>query len=259
MDATVAEQLGVAARVRDAGPDAPALLLVHGLGGDSTFWAEAFACPELERTTLVAVDLPGFGTAAPLRPFTFDAVVRLLVGLVEGLPVPVAAVGHSLGGTVTALLAQRASLRGIVLIEANLLPLGPEVSASAAGAHARAEGCFDEWFDGFAASVLEHASDDRGSALYVGSFARADREAFGEACEELVAATAGGVGQRYAELDVPRAYVVGSDEEPAHVTFLEANKLELVRIADAGHSVMVDQPEVFYGFLAGWLAAAFSR
>ena len=56
---------------------------------------------------------------------------------------------------------------------------------------------------------------------------------------------------------MPRVYVVGSDEEPAHVAFLAERGLELERIADAGHSVMVDQPAAF-GLLESWVAAALS-
>ena len=146
----------------------------------------------------------------------------------------------------------------MVLIEANLLPLGPDVSASAAGALARSEGRFDDWFDAFTRWAGEHADDNAGAARYVPALARADRVTFGEACSELVAAATGGVGARYAELTMPRVYVVGSDEEPAHVAFLAERGLELERIADAGHSVMVDQPAAFYGLLESWVAAALS-
>lgn len=250
------QRFGFAARVRGAEPDAPALLFVHGLGGDWTFWDEAFAWPGLEPYSLVAVDLPGFGAAPPLRPFTFDEVVDRLGQLVEALAVPVVAVGHSMGGTVTALLAERAPLGGVVLVEANLLPLGPGVSASAAGALARSEGRFEAWFDDFARWVEEHAADDAGASRYVHSFSRVDRETFGEACSALVAATTGGVGPRYAALDVPRVYVVGGDEEPTHVAFVRDRDLELERVADAGHSVMVDQPTAFYGFLESWVELA---
>ena len=59
-----AEQLGLAARVRDV-PDAPVLLFVHGLGCDASFWDEAWTSADLERYSLLAVDLPGFGAAAP--------------------------------------------------------------------------------------------------------------------------------------------------------------------------------------------------
>jgi pimeloyl-ACP methyl ester carboxylesterase len=252
------EQHGFAERVRRAAAEAPVLLFVHGLGCDTSFWDEAWSWPGLEPYTLVAVDLPGFGASPPLRPFTFEAVVGRLARVVESAPAPVVAVGHSMGGTIAALLAARAPVRGAVLVEANLVPVGPESSASAAGALARSEGQFDEWFDEFARQMEEAAADDASTARYVRSLERADRQTFGEACTELVAAAAG-VGERYADLSVPRVYVVGSDEEPAHIAFLEDHGLEIVRIADAGHSVTVDQPAAFYGFLESWVGGVVSR
>src|SRR5262245_60921710 len=150
MDARLAEELGFAARIRSADAPAPTLLLVHGLGGDVTFWDEAWTAPALARYSLVAVDLPGFGTAPPLRPFTFAAVVERLGRLVDALAVPVVVVGHSMGGTIAALLAdERPDLAGVVLVEATLVPVGPESSGSAAGAQASDEGRFDDWFEDF--------------------------------------------------------------------------------------------------------------
>ena len=252
------EEHGFAARVRRASDDAPVLLLVHGLGGDASFWDEAWSWPGLEPYTLVAVDLPGFGATAPLRPFTFEAVLGQLARLVESSAAPVAAVGHSMGGALAGLLAGRAPVRAAVLVEANLVPVGAESSASAAGALARLEGRFDEWFDEFTRWAREDAPDEAGWARYIPALARADRQTFGEACTELVAAAVV-VGERYAGLAVPRVYVVGRDEEPSHIAFIEERDLEIARIADAGHSVMVDQPVAFYGFLESWVAEALSR
>src|SRR6186713_1997954 len=104
MSERLLQELGLGGRVRDGEPGADGLLLVHGLGADATFWNEAFARPGLERYTLVAVDLPGFGGAPPLRPLTFAAVLDRLAALVDALAVPVVAVGHSMGGTIAAAL-----------------------------------------------------------------------------------------------------------------------------------------------------------
>jgi pimeloyl-ACP methyl ester carboxylesterase len=260
MNRELAEELGFAARIRGPGPDAPALLFVHGLGADCTFWDEAWSWAGLAPYSLVAVDLPGFGATPPLRPFTFEVVVERLARLVDALGVPTVCVGHSMGGTLVALLADRQPvLRGAVLVEANLVAVSPETSASAAGAQALADGRFDEWFADFARSAQAQAPPAAGFARYMPSLRRADRETFAAACRELVAAAAGDVGIRYAGLARPRVYVVGSDPEPAHLDFLRRHGLEVEEIADAGHSVMVDQPARFYGFLEAWAASALSR
>lgn len=40
-----------------------AALLIHGLGDSSSCWDAAFCAPSLERFTLIAPDLPGFGNS----------------------------------------------------------------------------------------------------------------------------------------------------------------------------------------------------
>lgn len=249
-----AEQLGLAARVRDV-PDAPVLLFVHGLGCDASFWDEAWTSADLERYSLLAVDLPGFGAAPPVRPFTFDMVVERLARLVDALHGPVVAVGHSMGGTLVGLLAEvRPGLRGIVLVDANLLPV--EAAVSAAGARALAEGRFDEWFADLHRWGEENADGNPGRSRYVPALRRADQRTYAEACRELVASTAGDFADRYAALPMPRVYIAGSETDPAHEVFLRTHGLALERIADAGHSIQVDRPEHFYAFLRSWTEAA---
>lgn len=209
------------------------------------------------RYSLLAVDLPGFGATPPRRPFTFETVVDRLAHLVDALPGPVVAVGHSMGGTIVALLANaRPDLRGVVLVDANLVPVE---ASSAAGARALSEGRFDAWFADFERWAEDHASDDAGGARYVPALRRADPLTFAEACRELVAATARDVADRYAALPMPRVYVAGSEIDPAHAAFLHEHGLDVERIADAGHSVQVDQPGRFYSFLEGWAGAALGR
>jgi pimeloyl-ACP methyl ester carboxylesterase len=102
-------------------PDAPRLLLLHGLGGSRSNWA--FLAPELARTRRVlAVDLPGHGRssalpAAPgLGPYA-DRVAKLLED--EG-HAPADIVGHSFGGLVGIRLAARRPelVRSLVLTAA---------------------------------------------------------------------------------------------------------------------------------------------
>jgi pimeloyl-ACP methyl ester carboxylesterase len=102
-------------------PDAPALVLLHGLGGSRSNWA--FLAPELARTRRVlVVDLPGHGRssalpAAPgLGPYA-DRVAKLLEE--EGLA-PADVVGHSFGGLVGIRLAVRRPelVRSLVLAAA---------------------------------------------------------------------------------------------------------------------------------------------
>lgn len=203
---------------------------------------------------MASADLERY-TLPPVRPFTFDTVVERLARLVDALHGPVLAVGHSMGGTLVGLLAEvRPGLRGIVLVDANLLPV--EAAVSAAGARALAEGRFDEWFADLHQWAEENADGNPGRSRYLPALRRADQRTYAEACRELVASTAGDFADRYAALPMPRVYIVGSETDPAHEVFLETRGLALERLADAGHSIQVDQPERFYAFLRSWTDAA---
>jgi pimeloyl-ACP methyl ester carboxylesterase len=121
-----AELKGVRIRYFVGGEGAP-LILVHGLGGAASNWAEL--APLLTRRyRLLVPDLPGHGgsSALPavsgLEPFA-DRVA--LVAEREGmLPAPV--VGHSLGGMVVLRLAVRrpADVQAIVLAGSAGLSIG---------------------------------------------------------------------------------------------------------------------------------------
>jgi pimeloyl-ACP methyl ester carboxylesterase len=91
----------------DLGPaDAPAVLLVHGWGGDGREWsphAEALA----DRFRVVVPDLRGHGRSeVPEEGNTPAEMAADLAALVDALGTgPVVAVGHSMGGQVVNLLA----------------------------------------------------------------------------------------------------------------------------------------------------------
>jgi len=104
-DVAVGEQVRLAVfRCGRSEPDAPILLLVHGLG----HWSEAawdVMALELGRDFhLIAVDLPGFGASAkPNVRYDLRFFTETLAALVERLGLGhFGVVGHSLGGLIAA-------------------------------------------------------------------------------------------------------------------------------------------------------------
>jgi pimeloyl-ACP methyl ester carboxylesterase len=84
-------------------PDAPALVLAHGVGSSARFLAAAFAAPVLAAGyRLVVFDQRGHGDATPCRDVGdhhLDAYVADLTAVVTSVPGPVGVVGGvSLGG-----------------------------------------------------------------------------------------------------------------------------------------------------------------
>lgn len=99
----------------------PALLFVHGLGGDSLDWADLVAVladrdPEL---ACYAVDLPGFGASLPPpdADVSLDAHARALDCCIEVLGLgPVHLVANSMGAAIAVRLVARRPVASLTLI-----------------------------------------------------------------------------------------------------------------------------------------------
>ncbi|WP_037896513.1 alpha/beta fold hydrolase [Streptomyces sp. NRRL S-920] len=109
-------------------PDAPALVLIHGLAGSAAWWDPVV--PALARAhRVLRVDLPGHGRSArpPRGGDDIPAQARRVAAALDGLGVDRAAVaGHSTGGLVgTALAEQRPDLVGALA----LINTGPSPDA----------------------------------------------------------------------------------------------------------------------------------
>ncbi|WP_037303463.1 alpha/beta fold hydrolase [Amycolatopsis orientalis] len=88
-------------KMRTAGTDGPAVLLLHGLGATGAVWDGLMAQPGYR---WLAPDLPGHGGSARLPHYSFGG---LAAAVADALPErgPVLVVGHSLGGVVGLALA----------------------------------------------------------------------------------------------------------------------------------------------------------
>ncbi len=104
---------------RDFGGPGPAVILVHGLGGNLAHWGRV--APFLqERYRLVSIDLPSHGASSAPAAYSFDHDVGALDAVRQhlGLDQP-AVVGHSYGGMLAvALGASRPSnYRSVVNVD----------------------------------------------------------------------------------------------------------------------------------------------
>ncbi|WP_347354769.1 acetoin dehydrogenase dihydrolipoyllysine-residue acetyltransferase subunit [Intrasporangium sp.] len=117
----------------------PAVVLVHGYGGDKASWLFVEE-PLSDGRRVVALDLPGHGESdKDVSGVTLDSMADVVLGLVAELGIARAhLVGHSLGGAVVAAAARRDPSR-----VASLTLLAP------AGA---SEGVDTEYLRGFAAA-----------------------------------------------------------------------------------------------------------
>ena len=117
-------------QVLEAGPpDAPALVLMHGFGGD--YLSFLLLQPLLaERFRTLALDLPGHGGSTKQLPGPDPAGLALAVGAAmtaRGMHVA-HLLGHSLGGAVALALAEQEPVRALSLTLISPAGLGPEIN-----------------------------------------------------------------------------------------------------------------------------------
>lgn len=118
---------GLRVHYKQSGMGEPTMILLHGFGASVFSWREVTE-PLAQRGTVIAYDRPAFGlTERPLtwgageNPYTPDAQVDILVGLMNELEVETAILmGNSAGGTVAAraALAHPDRFPGLVFVDA---------------------------------------------------------------------------------------------------------------------------------------------
>jgi pimeloyl-ACP methyl ester carboxylesterase len=195
----------------------------------------------------IAPALPGFGGAKPLRPSA-----RGVRALARWLRTEIARasrgrrvvlVGHSMGGMIATLAAERnKDVAGIINIEGPLLPPDTETSARAA----RTKN-FSRWFAAFQRFVA--APESGAPAHYAISIASADPAAFRSGARDIVALTRrGDMASRYARLKIPRIYFAGADGQGISTPsrrFLAQHGLRVETFAGAAHWPMTETRRAF--------------
>ena len=131
---------GVDLRLRIAGVGGAPLILLHGLGGDSTSWTLNHR-PLAAARPAIAVDLPGHGgSAREVGDGTVPALGRLLTELPDRLGIDrFHLVGLSFGAGVAMDLAGRIPGRVLSLTGVSATGLGPEVNIGFIRGYLRAE------------------------------------------------------------------------------------------------------------------------
>jgi pimeloyl-ACP methyl ester carboxylesterase len=125
------ELAGYETRVLELEGDGIPIVMFHGYADSADTWRQSLALLGRLGRRAIAVDLPGFGTAAPVSADPIlpqlDAFASAAVDYLAGRRrVPVVAVGNSLGGCVSLRLAERRGRRldGVLAVA----PAGLEMS-----------------------------------------------------------------------------------------------------------------------------------
>ena len=87
--------------------DGPTVVMLHGVGGGHLAFAPQVGSFAAAGYRAVSWDMPGYGSSAPIEPYTFKGLAESAIALIEALAgpdregtPPVILIGHSMGGMV---------------------------------------------------------------------------------------------------------------------------------------------------------------
>ncbi|MFK4111487.1 alpha/beta fold hydrolase [Streptomyces sp. NPDC002176] len=236
------------------GGEAPRVYL-HGLGATaSAYFAEAAAHPLLAGHRTLLVDLLGHGLSD--RPQDFDYSLEshadaLATALTAAGVTGAELIGHSMGGSVAVVLADRHPelVSRLVLIDANLDPVDPAPAAVASGSiasYSEAE---------FVAGGWEKLRD-RVGPFWWATMRLTDRTALYRSARRLARGTVPTMREMLVRSPVPRTFLYPEADGPlpGEDELREAG-VSVVAVADCGHNIMMDAPEAFASLVAAALAA----
>jgi pimeloyl-ACP methyl ester carboxylesterase len=232
----------------------PLLVYLHGLGcAGSLDWPRVASAPALQGRASLWVDLLGFGQSPRPQDFSYDLLdqARGLEQLLADLPGPLALVGHSMGGALAVLLAERLlaagrALDAVLLAEPNLR--AEDATLSAKTARTPLPNFLRRW---------NTWRDALTAPAYRQSVALADPVAFHRSAVCLVAHGAT-LLPRFVALSVRRkGFVLGGQSRGAAVEtarrVAEAG-VPVAVVERAGHDLSADHPEGFAEAIAQLLA-----
>jgi 3-oxoadipate enol-lactonase len=251
------EHGGVRLYYEDSGGDAPALLFLHGAGGNHVSWWQQVP-PFAEEYRCITVDQRGFGQSpdAPGGPGPV-ALATDVLALLDHLGIARAAlVAQSMGGWAAAGAVVRAPERFWAVVMANTVGnlTSPEIAAVrqrlAAGSPPRP-------------AVLWHAAlgatfrrEQPGRGFLYAQIASMNAPLPAEFRDRLGRLTT--PVERYAAARVPTLFLTSDEDgliwpELSEKVHRHVAGSRFVRVAAAGHSTYFERPDVFNGEVAAFL------
>ena len=235
------------------------MLWIHGLGESGLCFEAILARLELARWRHLVPDLPGYGrTAWPGSPLSLSDQAELLADLCGDLVGgPVVVAGHSMGGVVALLLAERfgSLARGVLDIDGNKSPGDCTFSSRAAALSPAdfAAGGFDELRD----RVYKAGLDDPAQRGYYASLRLADSASYHLNSRELIELSQReDLALRLAALSCPRCYIAGAPGGACLESrrLLDAVRVPVIEVSPSGHWPFLDQPDAFAAAVLEFLA-----
>ena len=235
---------------RDVDPERPPLVLVHGAGGTHLIWPAELR--HLAHTCIYVLDLPGHGASPGPGCANISAYSEIVRDFVDALELPwFVLAGHSMGGAIALdfALAYGQRMAGIALLGA-----GARMRVSSA--------LLDVVLHDFNAAtemIVNYSYHASTSVVHKEIYLRHLRETDPHVLYgDLVACHQFDVVDRMAGLSMPTLIICGRQDQmtpPERSIYLHERiaDSELHILDPGGHNIMVEQPDIVAGLLAGFL------
>lgn len=240
--------------VREAGEGDVSFVFVHGLGESGLCFEALMDHPGLLPWRRIVLDLPGYGRSVWRRPVGTlgDAASQLAGWILERRPGRVVLVGHSMGGVIALLLAERYPSLVAALVDVDGNKSLGDCSFSGPAARSSLDAFVGGGFDDLRDTVFEQGKTARAQRGYYASLRMCDPLVFHGHATELVELSRGErLAARLAALPIPKLYVAGQPGGacPRSVELLNAHGVPWIGIEPAGHWPFIDQPDAFVDVL----------
>ena len=243
--------LGLAALRQDG--DCGHILCIHGLGCTKASFAGIGNIGALRGYGCVCFDLPGFGDSERPGGFSYRMedhaeVCRQVVD--EAGFEHVHLVCHSMGGVIGLILAEMIPHRvaGFVNVEGNLVkddcrPMQIECEKFVRGFSADLERIRDTLPEPIAQTVYDWQSQSDPYGYYHSQVSLGEWSGSGRLLEMFVG------------LKARKAFMYGENNAGNPVLGMLRDHVEMIGVADSGHFMMLDNSDLFYTQLAGFITA----
>jgi len=230
------------------------IFFIHGLGCAKESFADAFQNPALAPYSLAAIDLPGFGDSPLPEGFSCALEDHAQVCLATLASLPHGAVhiaGHSMGGAIAVLLAERLGKRlaSLVSIEGNFIGSDCTVSRRAVSI------TYDRFRERLRRELMLAARgpEEKGMRLWAEWSAKSNPRAFTESARSLVEwSDSGKLLSHFLALPCRKAYFFGERNRTIPV-LSRLGPVPAIMINRSGHFLMNDNSDEFYTKLAAVL------
>lgn len=248
--------------VRDYRPQAggPVLVWIHGLGESGLCFEHVVGEPELAGRHCVIPDLPGYGRSLwPDVPGGLvDHADHLDTWLRNRGVAGCVVVGHSMGGVIGQLLAERhpARVEALIDVDGNI-SAGDCAYSSRAASYSR-EVFVDGGFQRVRDYVYRLGISDPAHRRYWASLVLADPRVFHlHSCELVELSSGEDLAGRLAALPCPTVYIAGSPGGvcPRSLELLEEAGADVRPVSPAGHWPFLDRPGEFAALVSEILGA----